>query len=277
LSLSLSSRASGLLLGQVAAAGPGQSPAGASLRLALSRTLAEVLLVPDPDLSALALRWAAEAQPGAPLDGGSLAGFASLRDRGVPRTAAQPGEQATLPLHLLPVALVAFDTPRTLTSLTWHLAVLTHPDPDSTWGAVAVNVAAARLLQGHRDFVPDVIEALRNNAAPTLLLETVRRLPLLRRETIDGLAGSTSPAIGATCAALWAAHTEPRTSAAVEWLERLPGQVAASAAAAGAGLLGARDGIEALRIALGERGVDLKALKRLAEQLARIAAPDGRA
>jgi len=277
LPLSLSSRASGLLLGQVAAAGPGQPPAGAPARLALARILAEVLLVPDPDLAALARRWAAAAPGDASLDAGSVAGFAHLRESGVPREAAPAGERPTLPPHLLPVALLAFENPRTLTSLTWHLAVLTHPDPESTWGAVAVNVAAARLLQGHRDFVPDVIEALRNNEAPALLLETVRRLPLLRRENIDALAGSASPAIGATCAALWAAHTEPRTTTALEWLERLPAPTALSAAAAGAGLLGARDGIEALRIALGERGVDLNALKRLADQLARIAAPDGRA
>lgn len=274
--LSISSRASGLLLGQVAAAGPRRPPA-ASARLAFAGILAEALLVPDPDLAVLARRWAAAALDDGSLDAGSLAGFAHLRESGVPREAASAGEQPTLPLHLIPVALLAFDNPRTLTSLTWHLGVLTHPDPESTWGAVAVNVAAARLLQGHRDFVPDVIEALRNNEAPTLLLETVRRLPLLRRETIDGLAGSASPAVGAACAALWAAHTEPRTSTALEWLERLPASVAGSAAAAGAGLLGARDGIEALRIALGERGVDLNALKRLADQLARIAPPDRRA
>jgi len=276
LSLSLSTRASGLLLGQVGAAGLGQAPAGALVRVALARILAEELLVPDPDLAVLARRWAAAVTPDARLDGGSHAGFAHLRETGVPRQSRPPAEAPTLPAHLLPVALLAFENPPTRVGLTWHLAALTHPDPESTWGAVAVNVAAARLLQGFRDFVPDVIEALRNNEAPALLLETVRRLPLLRRENINALAGSASPAIGAACAALWAAHTEPRTSSALEWLEQLPAPLG-SAAAAGAGLLGARDGIEALRIALGERGVDLKALKRLADQLARIAAPHGRA
>jgi len=263
LSLSLPSRASGLLLGQVAAAGPGQGPAAAPSRLGLARILAEELLVPDPDLAVLARRWAAAADD---------AGL----DTGAPRSVPEPGERATLPLHLLPVALLTFENPRTLTSLTWHLAALTHPSPDSAWGAVAVNVAAARLLQGHRDFVPDVIEALRNNEAPELLLEAVRRLPLLRQEHIDAVANSGSPAIGATCAALWAAHTEPRTGAALAWLEQLPAPLG-SAAAAGAGLLGARDGIEALRIALGQRAVDLNAVKRLADQLARITPPDGRA
>ena len=274
MSLSLSSRASGLLLGQTAG-GRGAGPAAAAARLALSRVLAEELLVADPDLERLARRWADLAGADASLDAGSRAGFAHLRENGAPRQAGAAGERPTLPLHLLPVVLLAFENPRSVTTLTWHLAALTHPDPESTWGAVAINVAAARLLQGHRDFIPDVIEALRNNEAPALLLETVRRLPLLRRENIDGLAGSGSPAIGATCVALWAAHTEPRTSAGVEWLEGLRAPLA-SAAAVGAGLLGARDGIEALRIALGTRPVELNAVKRLADQLARIA-PDIRA
>jgi hypothetical protein len=270
LSLSLASRASGLLLGQTAAAGRGIGPSGAAARLALSRVLAEELLVPDPDLGRLAQRWAGLAGDDAPLDAGARAGFAHLREHGAPRESRRPSERPTLPLHLLPVALLAFENPRNVTALTWHLAALTHPDPDSTWGAVAINVAAARLLRGHRDFVPDIIEALRNNDAPPLLLETVRRLPLLRREHINALAGSESAAIGSTCAALWAAHTEPRTTAAIDWLEQLP----AAAAATGAGLLGARDGIEALRIALGTRAVDLNAVRRLADQLARVAPPD---
>jgi hypothetical protein len=272
LSLSLASRASGLLLGQAAGASRATGPADAAARLGLSQVLAEELLVPDPDLARLASRWAALAAGDASLDDGSAAGFAHLRESGAPRQARAPGEPPALPLHLLPVALLAFENPRTVTALTWHLAALTHPDAESTWGAVALNVAASRLLQGHRDFVPDVIEALRNNEAPVILLETVRRLPLLRRETIDGVASSGSPAIGATCAALWAAHTEARTTAALEWLEGLPAPLAA-AASAGAGLLGARDGIEALRIALGTRVVDLNAVKRLAEQLARLAPP----
>lgn len=276
MSLSLTSRASGLLLGQVAAAGTGVPASAAAARLGLARILGERLLVPDPDLALLAQQWADASGEGGALDAGSSAGFAHLREHGAPRAAATPGERPTLPLHLVPVALLAFENPRTLTGLTWHLAALTHPDPESTWGAVAINVAASRLLQGHRDFVPDVIEALRNNGAPALLLETVRRLPLLRRENIDGVAGSDSSAVAATCAALWAAHTESRTTAALAWLEQLPPSLA-SAAATGAALLGARDGIEALRIALGDRAVDLPGVKRLADQLARVTPPDRKA
>ncbi len=267
-------RASGLLLGQVSAAGSG--PAGGSARIGFARILGEELLVRDPDLAVLATRWADAASDDTSLDSGSVAGFSHLRVHGAPRAARHPGESPTLPLHLAPVTLLAHENPRNLTSLTWHLAALTHPDPESTWGAVAINVAAARLLQGHRDFVPDVIEALRNNEAPALLLETVRRLPLLRRESIGAVAASESPAIGAACAALWAAHTEPRTGTALGWLEALPARVE-SAAAAGAALLGARDGIEAMRLALGERGIDVPAVRRLSDQLARITPPDQRA
>jgi hypothetical protein len=271
LALTLSTRASGLLLGNLAAAPSSGEAAWA--RLALAHILAEELLRPDPDIGALARRWAGAAVPVAALDAGSVSGFEHLRDTGQPRMHRMPATAASLPLHLLPVALLAFENPRTLTSLTWHLATLTHPEPESSWGAVAVNVAAARLLQGHRDFVPDVIEVLRNNDAPPLLLETVRRLPLLRRENIDGLALNAPPAIASTCAALWAAHTESRTATALEWLERLPVPLAAGAAV-GAGLLGARDGIEALRIALQERGIDIDAVRRVADQLARITPPD---
>lgn len=245
------------------------------MRLALASILADLLLVPDPDLGEVARRWAeAAAASEAALDAGSRAGFAHLRETGVPRQSTAIGEIGTLPVHVIPAALLAFENPRTLTSLTWHLAALTHPDPESTWGAVAINVAASRLVQGHRDFIPDVIEALRNNGAPALLLETVRRLPLLRRENIDGMVTSTqSPAVGCTCAALWVAHTSTRTAGALEWLEQLPPALE-SAAPAGAALLGARDGFEAMRLALKGRPVDGDEVKHLADRLARIALHD---
>ena len=80
------------------------------------------------------------------------------------------------------MALAAYDAPRTLVSASYHIAALTHPDPVVAWAAVAVNVALARFLQGKRDFVPDVIEALRNNAVPEELLAAVRRVPLPARD-----------------------------------------------------------------------------------------------
>ncbi len=231
--------------------------------------LADELLVPEPDIASLARRWAQSATEDTPLDSHALAGFAHLRDTGVPRPAGVRTERPTLPRHLLPVALLAFDNPRTLVGLTWHLAALTHPEPDSTWAAVAINVAAARLLQGHRDFVPDVIEALRNNDAPSLLLETVRRLPLLRRENIEALQGSTSPAVSAACSALWILHSEARPGAALVWLIGAPDD-SGSLAPVAAGLVGARDGVEALPDAWKSRASDWPAIERLAARLARV-------
>ena len=84
----------------------------------------------------------------------------------------------------LPVALRTFRQPRSLISGTYHTAVLTHPDERCGWGAVAVNVAAACFLAGRRDFIGDVIEALRENTAPDELLAAVRRVPLERREDL---------------------------------------------------------------------------------------------
>lgn len=105
------------------------------MRLALASILADLLLVPDPDLGEVARRWAeAAAASEAALDAGSRAGFAHLRETGVPRQSTAIGEIGTLPVHVIPAALLAFENPRTLTSLTWHLAALTHPDPESTWG-----------------------------------------------------------------------------------------------------------------------------------------------
>ena len=89
-----------------------------------------------------------------------------------PSRAAGQGSDALV--RAVPVALAAFDAPRTLVSATYHIAALTHPDPVVAWSAVAVNVALARFLQGERDFVPDVIEALRNNEVPEPLLAAVR-------------------------------------------------------------------------------------------------------
>ena len=191
LSLSLTSRASGLLLGQI---GRGRPRDGTGLCPGAARAQ------PRPRRGAAGRRSRPRA-PGAALGrAGRATTRRSMRARG--RDSRISGKMAHRVRPGAPVSdrrchstscrwrCSPSRTRARVTALTWHLAALTHPDPESTWGAVAINVAAARLLQGHRDFVPDVIEALRNNEAPALLLETVRRLPLLRRENIDAVAGS---------------------------------------------------------------------------------------
>ena len=114
-------------------------------------------------------------------------------------------------MRAVPVALAAHDAPRTLVSATYHVAALTHPEPLVAWSAVAVNVGRWRgFVQGKRDFVPDVIEALRSNEVPEQLLAAVRRVPLPRaRVGCDGGAPGRDRAPADAEAALRLAYHEP--------------------------------------------------------------------
>jgi hypothetical protein len=142
------------------------------------------------------------------------------------------------------VALAAHDAPRTLVSATYHIAALTHPEPVVAWAAVAVNVALSRFLQGKRDFVPDVVEALRNNAVPEELLAAVRRVPLPLRDVPERV-----PQLGL---ALADAEAALRLAYHESVLERglcgiaESGPVAAGRAGLAGALLGARDGVRAI-------------------------------
>ena len=160
-----------------------------------------------------------------------------------PSRAAGQGSDALV--RAVPVALAAFDAPRTLVSATYHIAALTHPDPVVAWSAVAVNVALARFLQGERDFVPDVIEALRNNEVPEPLLAAVRGVPL----PIRAVAGDGNSAPGLAVhdaeAALRLAYHEPLLERGLRAVAER-GVPAAGRAGLAAALLGARDGTAAI-------------------------------
>ena len=77
------------------------------------------------------------------------------------------------------------------------------------WSAVAVNVALARFLQGKRDFVPDVIEALRGNEVPDELLAAVRRVPIPERAVAGTVGSVPGRAADDAEAALRLAYHEP--------------------------------------------------------------------
>lgn len=239
---SLTFRASGSLIGLAAGRGLARG-AGDDGGLALTLILAEELAAGRRDLRALAHRWTAYAQSHpAGIDretGDALAHLA--RHDSPPSHAAGMGSDPLV--RTVPVALAAFDAPRLLVSATYHTAALTHPDPVVAWSAVAVNVAIARFLQGKRDFVADVIEALRGNDAPESLLAAVRRVPIPDR-SVDPRSRP-GQALDDAEAALRLAYHEPLLERGLSAAAAGGPSAAGRAGLAGA-LLGARLGVEAV-------------------------------
>ncbi|MBW8772817.1 MAG: ADP-ribosylglycohydrolase family protein, partial [Gemmatimonadetes bacterium] len=150
--------------------------------VAMGVHLAEELLEPEPDLERLAKRWVQwMEEDGRGVGGWTRTALLHFRVHGTPpaESGGQAGNGAVM--RCLPLALRFFRQPANLIASTFHISSLTHPDPRCGWSAVGVNVAAACFLSGRRDFVGDVIEALRNNDAPIEVTEAVRRVPIMKR------------------------------------------------------------------------------------------------
>ena len=236
---------------------------GGAATVRLARVLGEALLEAELDLGRMVAGWTAllddpvvAADPLAPA-------LQALRTRGTPPEARDAAAASDLAAHVLPIALRTLGQPANLLSGTWHVAAITHPGDEAAWSAVALNVAAARLVQGFRDLVPDVAEALRENAAPATLLERVRRVPITRQHELTPATTSAAPALETV---LWLAQREPLVGRALAWLGQA-GAPAATRAAAGA-LFGARNGVASIA---GEVPSEAReALATLALRLARL-------
>lgn len=267
---SLAFRAAGALVGL--AVGRSLALAGrADGSLALTRILAEELAAGRRDLRALAHRWVARYQADPrDIDPETAAALAHLARHDAPPSRAA-GQGSDPLVRVLPVAVAAHDAPRTLVSATYHVASLTHPEPLVAWSAVAVNVALARFLQGKRDFVPDVVEALRNNDVPEALLAAVRRVPL--PAAAPGEQAGPGPAVADAEAALRLAYHEAVLDRGLRAIAE-PGAAAGGRAGLAGALLGARDGVGALPDIWTE-AVDRSGLASLAERLVRVAAAAG--
>jgi ADP-ribosyl-[dinitrogen reductase] hydrolase len=253
----------GLAAGRRLARGPA-SDGG----LALAWLLAEELAAGRRDLQSLAHSWVARhrSEPG-DIDPETNAALAHLARHDAPPSRAA-GQGSDPLVRTVPVALAAFDAPRTLVSASYHVAALTHPDPVVAWSAVAVNVALARFLQGKRDFVPDVVEALRNNEVPEVLMAAVRRVPLPARA--GPAEGTPVPgrAVDDAEAALRLADHEPLLERGLRAVAA-PGPAAAGRAGLAGALLGARDGAEAVPASWASPA-DGDALGALAARLVRV-------
>ena len=231
----------GLAVGAKLAGGTGMGG-----ELALARCVAEELLEAAPDFHRLAGRWIAWwRQDGTGISPRTAMALDHLARFDAP-AAPGPGTGEGAPLvRVFPMALAMPAQPRNLISGTYHAVMLTHPDAHTAWSAVAVNVAAARLIQGRRDFIPDVIEALVANDAPTELLSAVRRLPFVGRDEVRPDRPVEGPAVATASAVLWVAHQEPVLERGVRWLADGSGEAGINAAL-GCALMGLRDGEQAI-------------------------------
>jgi ADP-ribosylglycohydrolase len=243
--VTVADRARGGILGLAAGSGLVAGP-GLAGELALAGCVAEELLETAPDFHRLAGRWIAWwRQDGAGVSARTAAALDHLARFDAPAPPG-PGTGEGVPLvRVLPMALAMSTQPRNLVSGTFHAVMLTHPDPHTAWSAVAVNVAAARFIQGRRDFVPDVIEALVANDAPTELLAAIRRLPFASREEVRPDRPVEGAAVATASAVLWVAHQEPVLERGVRWLAESAGEASVNAAL-GCSLLGLREGEQAI-------------------------------
>ncbi|HKV72971.1 MAG TPA: ADP-ribosylglycohydrolase family protein [Gemmatimonadales bacterium] len=210
--------------------------------LALSVHLAEELLEPEVSLERLGRRWIEWMDNGGRGIGNwTRVALSHLKTHGSPPSSSggQAGNGSVS--RCVPVALATLHSPRNLVSGSYHTAALTHPDERCTWGAVAVNVAAHCLLRGIGDFLPEVLDALRQNEAPAELLEAIRRVPLERREQLPVTGGNAGYVVHCVEIALWMAYHEPNLERGVTWLANAGGDTDTNAAVAGA-LMGIRDG-----------------------------------
>jgi ADP-ribosyl-[dinitrogen reductase] hydrolase len=214
--------------------------------VALALIQAEELLQPEIDLERLVERWIDWRRH----DGRGIGEWTRTALDHIATHRSPPAHRDGQASHgrlarTIPVALATVAQPANLVSGSFHLASLLHPDPRCAWGAVAVNTAIACLLQDQRDFVPEVIEALKSNQAPDELLAAVRRVPLEKKEALPVLADPPGSVVHCVEVALWFGYHEPRLERGLIWLVNAGGDTDTNAAVAGA-LMGARDGEQAI-------------------------------
>lgn len=208
---------------------------------ALADSLLEELLSGGVDLHRLSGRWVewwradgldSDDQLGAAL--GHLAEFDAPAD-------ALPMPGHAVLAAMLPAALTRA-VPGTMVSGVFHTARLLDPDPEAGLAATAVVVAAASLLGGSRDFMPEVLGLLRANEASDELFDRFVAIPRDPGQPPQAPRGSEVGAVTVAVWALWQVQNAPRSAAALERMV-LAGGISATAGAVLGALLGARDGI----------------------------------
>lgn len=208
---------------------------------ALADALLEEFLAGGVDLHRLAHRWLDwQEADGLDLDAGARASLDHLRTYDAPRDDPHPRGASVL-AATLPAAL-ASRSPGAMVSGAWHVARLLDPTPAGDLSAVAVVLAGSILLDGRRDFIPEVLSFLRQNEAGEEMLERFRAIPRDPRTPPPVPRG---PEPGADVAAtwiLWQVHHRPRGAEVLDEAARI-GNLRPEIGAVLAALLAARDGI----------------------------------
>jgi hypothetical protein len=208
--------------------------------VALADGLLEELLGGGVDLHRLARGWVTWWQAdGLDADAGLREALAHLAVYDAPAERLEAGGASAL-AATLPSALAA-GSPRAMVAGAFHTARLVDPTPEGGLAAVAVVVAAARFLEGHRDFLADVLGVLRANDAPPALFGRVQDIARDPRRQPPPPRGPEAGAVTVATWALWQAHHRPRGVEALEAMVHAGGVAPEAGAVLGA-LLGARDG-----------------------------------
>lgn len=228
--------------------GPDGLPAAASLpagrrraATALADALLEQLVGGGVDLRRLAGHWVEwRKEDGTDVDPLLALALDHLRDFDAPVEALpRPGIAAIA--AALPAALAAA-SPQSMVAGAFHVARLLDPSEEAALATVSVVVAASRFLEGSRDFLPDVVEVLRANDAPPLLLDAVRTIPRDPRTVPPLPRGATPSPIESVTWLLWTAHHRPRGLDALAAMA-IAGGISPTIGAALGALMGARDAI----------------------------------
>jgi ADP-ribosylglycohydrolase len=210
--------------------------------VALGDALLEELLSGGVDLQRLAGRWVQWLhEDGWEADAALRASLAHLNEFNAPAVSPAQGGSSAL-AAALPAALAAA-SPRTMVSGAFHTARLVDPDPESGLAAVALVLAAARFLEGSRDFLPDVLGLLRSNGAEATVIDRFAAIARDPRAQPIPPRGQDASALDVAIWALRIAQHRPRSVEALTAMVGAGGVGTTAGAALGA-LLGARDGIE---------------------------------
>ena len=201
---------------------------------ALARVLLGALDTPEIDLARIVAGWVA-LNPGPGLTPAVASGLDWLREHGSPPLPHHEPAGLGAALVVLPLVLRTRFSQANLVSAAYHTAGLVTGSQPGAWAAVAATVTAACFLQDRRDFLGDVLEALKANDAPAALVDGVRQIPF----RLPGREGSWDGSGDETLELLWASHHLPTAARVAQHLGPL-GHVAMTV---GIALAGAREGI----------------------------------